>query len=217
MSDKFPLPDLLINGPNDAPVTIALAHGAGAPMDSAFMVEFAEQLAARGLRCVRFEFPYMHQRREDGKKRPPNRAPILLETWRTVINHLGRENLVIGGKSMGGRMASMVAAELENEGTPVKGVICLGYPFHPPGKPEKAEGRMAHLLNIKTPTLILQGTRDTFGTIDQVPDFPLSKTIDVQWLEDGDHGFKPRKKSGRTEQQNWAEAIAAMDAFASGL
>ncbi|OEJ67829.1 alpha/beta fold hydrolase [Magnetovibrio blakemorei] len=211
------LPELLIDGPHDAPVTIALAHGAGAPMDTAFMTTFAQGLAARGLRCVRFEFPYMAGRRVDDKKRPPNRAPILLDTWRAVIDHLGRENLVISGKSMGGRMASMVASELETEGHPVKGVICLGYPFHPPGKPEKAEGRMAHLRTLKTPTLILQGTRDTFGTIDQVPSFPLSKTIRVQWLEDGDHGFKPRKKSGRSEAQNWAEAIEAMDVFVRAL
>jgi len=211
------LPDLLIDGPADAPVTVALAHGAGAPMDSEFMIAFAQGLAARGLRCVRFEFPYMHERRVDGKKRPPNRAPILLETWRAVIDHLGPRNLVIGGKSMGGRMASMVARELEDEDVPVKGLVCLGYPFHPPGKPEKAEGRMAHLLDIKTPTLILQGTRDTFGTIDQVPDFPLSDAIRVQWLEDGDHGFKPRKKSGRTEEQNWHEAIDAIHAFSLEL
>lgn len=211
------LPNLLIDGPDNAPVTIALAHGAGAPMDSDFMTEFAQGLAERGLRCVRFEFPYMHQRREDGKKRPPNRAPILMETWRAVVEHLGTENLIIGGKSMGGRMASMLAKELEDEGSPVKGLICLGYPFHPPGKPEKAEGRMAHLLDMKTPTLILQGTRDTFGTAEQVPSFPLSKAIDVQWLEDGDHGFKPRKKSGRTERQNWGEAMDAMDAFARKL
>jgi len=211
------LPDLLIDGPADAPVTVALAHGAGAPMDSEFMIAFAQGLAARGLRCVRFEFPYMHERRVDGKKRPPNRAPILLETWRAVIDHLGPRNLVIGGKSMGGRMASMVARELEDEDAPVKGLVCLGYPFHPPGKPEKAEGRMAHLLDIKTPTLILQGTRDTFGTIDQVPDFPLSDAIRVQWLEDGDHGFKPRKKSGRTEEQNWHEAIDAIHAFSLEL
>ena len=208
------LPDLLIDGPDDAPITIALAHGAGAPMDSDFMAEFAEGLADRGLRCVRFEFPYMHQRREDGKTRPPNRAPILMKTWRAVV---GRENLIIGGKSMGGRMASMLAKELEDEGTPVKGLICLGYPFHPPGKPEKAEGRMAHLLDLKTPTLILQGTRDTFGTAEQVPNFPLSKAIEVQWLEDGDHGFKPRKKSGRTERQNWGEAMDCMDRFARTL
>jgi predicted alpha/beta-hydrolase family hydrolase len=211
------LPELLIDGPHDAPVTIALAHGAGAPMDTAFMAAFAQGLATRGLRCVRFEFLYMAGRRVDGKKRPPNRAPILLDTWRTVIDHLGRENLVIAGKSMGGRMASIVATELEAEGHPVKGVICLGYPFHPPGKPEKAEGRRTHLRTLNTPTLILQGTRDTFGSLDQVAGFPLSKAVRVQWLEDGDHGFKPRKSSGRNEAQNWTEAIEAMDAFARAL
>lgn len=211
------VPHLLIDGPDAAPVTIALAHGAGAPMDSDFMAAFAQGLAERGLRCVRFEFPYMHERRMDGKKRPPNRAPVLLETWRAVIDELGRDNLVIGGKSMGGRMASMIARELEDESAPVKGLVCLGYPFHPPGKPEKAEGRMAHLTDIQTPTLILQGTRDTFGTAEQVPGFPLSPAIDVHWLEDGDHGFKPRKKSGRTEDQNWQHAIDAIDAFARAL
>ena len=211
------LPDLLIDGPDNAPVTIALAHGAGAPMDRAFMVAFAEGLAERGLRCVRFEFPYMHERRVDGKKRPPNRTPVLLETWRAVIDELGHENLIIGGKSMGGRMASMIARELEDENAPVKGLVCLGYPFHPPGKPEKAQGRMAHLSDLKTPTLILQGTRDTFGTIEQVPAFPLSNAIRLHWLEDGDHGFKPRKASGRSEAQNWDEAMDAMAAFARDL
>jgi len=210
-------PELLIDGPENAPVTIVLAHGAGAPMDSAFMVAFATGLTARGLRCVRFEFPYMAARRVDGKKRPPNRAPVLLETWRAVIEHLGSENLVIGGKSMGGRMASMIAREREDQGQPVKGLVCLGYPFHPPGKPEKAAARLEHLLDIRTPTLILQGTRDTFGGRDQVPGLPLSEAVRVTWLEDGDHGFKPRKKSGRTEAQNWNEALDAMDAFARTL
>ena len=211
------LPDLLIDGPDAAPVTIALAHGAGAPMDSPFMAAFAQGLAERGLKCVRFEFPYMAERRVDGKKRPPNRAPVLLETWRAVIEHFGPGNLIVGGKSMGGRMASMIARELEDEGAPVKGLVCLGYPFHPPGKPEKAEARLAHLLDIQTPTLILQGTRDTFGGADHVPGLPLPASVRVTWLEDGDHGFKPRKKSGRTEQQNWDEALDAMDAFARAL
>jgi len=211
------LPHLLIDGPADAPLTVALAHGAGAAMDSAFMQAFAEGLAARGLRCVRFEFPYMAERRVDGKKRPPNRAPLLLETWRAVIDHLGPENLVIGGKSMGGRIASMIARTLEDEGAPVKGLVCLGYPFHPPGKPEKAVERLAHLTDIRSPTLILQGTRDTFGGREQVPVSALSNAVRVTWLEDGDHGFKPRKKSGRSEAQNWDEALNAIDAFARAL
>lgn len=211
------LPHLLIDGPDTAPVTVALAHGAGAAMDSAFMQAFAEGLAARGLKCVRFEFPYMAERRVDGRKRPPNRAPVLIETWRAVIAHLGTERLVIGGKSMGGRIASMVARELENEGAPLKGLVCLGYPFHPPGKPEKAAARLEHLLDIRTPTLVLQGTRDTFGGRDEVPNMALSPAVRVHWLEDGDHGFKPRKASGRSEAQNWDEALDAMDAFARAL
>ena len=211
------LPHLLFDGPDDAPFTIALAHGAGAAMDSAFMQAFAEGLAARGLRCVRFEFPYMAERRVDGKKRPPDRAPVLIETWRAVIAHLNPATLVIGGKSMGGRIASMVARELETEDHPVRGLICLGYPFYPPGKPEKAAGRLTHLTDIKTSTLIVQGTRDTFGGRDQITPLALSPAVCVKWLEDGDHGFKPRKASGRNEAQNWAEALDAMDAFVRAL
>lgn len=211
------LPHLLIDGPDDAPFTIALAHGAGAAMDSAFMQAFAAGLAMRGLRCVRFEFPYMAARRVDGKKRPPDRTPALIDSWRAVIAHLNHGSLVIGGKSMGGRIASMVARTLEDEGRPVRGLICLGYPFYPPGKPEKTAERRAHLIALKTPTLIVQGTRDTFGGYDHVAALALSPMVRVKWLEDGDHGFKPRKASGRNEAQNWAEALDAMDAFVRAL
>ncbi|MCB2100875.1 MAG: alpha/beta fold hydrolase [Rhodobacterales bacterium] len=204
-------PDLLFDGPVDAPVTIALAHGAGAPMDSPFMAAFAQGLAARGIRVARFEFPYMAGRRAGGTKRPPDRGPVLVDTWMSVINHLGPERLVIGGKSMGGRIASMVA-----DGAGVKGLVCLGYPFHGPGRALK-EDRIVHLRALKTPALILQGTRDTMGTADEVPDYPLSPAIRVHWLEDGDHGLKPRKKSGRSEAQNWDEAIGELAAFALGL
>ena len=206
---------IVFTGPKSAPLTVALAHGAGAPMDSPYMEAFADGLAARGLRCARFEFPYMAQRRDDGKKRPPNPARVLLATWREVIDEIGCEKLVIGGKSMGGRMASMVAADLESEGTPVRGVVCLGYPFHPPGKPEKL--RTAHLETLTTPTLICQGARDPFGTAEEVPAYPLSKAIHLEWLTDGDHGFKPRKASGRTEQQNWDAALDAIQAFCAKL
>ncbi|MEQ9558085.1 MAG: alpha/beta fold hydrolase [Rhodospirillales bacterium] len=207
--------DIVFTGPTTAPFTVALAHGAGAPMDSPYMDAFAEGLAARGLCCARFEFPYMAQRRDDGKKRPPNPARVLLETWRAVIDEIGPDKLVIGGKSMGGRMASMVAADLESEGNPVRGVVCLGYPFHPPGKPEKL--RTEHLETIKTKTLICQGTRDPFGTEAEVPGYPLSKAVRLMWLADGDHGFKPRKASGRTEAQNWDAALDAIQAFCAKL
>jgi len=206
------VPELLLDGPKQAPFTVVLAHGAGAPMDSPFMDAFAAGLAARGLGCARFEFPYMAERRETGKKKPPNRAPVLMETWHAVIEKLGPPSkLIIGGKSMGGRMASLVADDAG-----VAGLVCLGYPFHSPGK-EPGPNRLEHLEALKTATLICQGTRDPFGTIDEVLGYQLSKKIKLVWLEDGDHGFKPRKKSGRTEEQNWAQALDAIAAFAARL
>lgn len=199
-------PDLLLTGPKGAPLTFAFAHGAGAPMDTPYMTFFAEALAGAGYRTARFEFPYMAERRRGGKKKPPDRQPVLEETWDAVIGKLGPEKLVIGGKSMGGRMASLVA-----DRAGVAGLICLGYPFHPPGKPEKL--RTAHLETLKTPTLICQGTRDPFGTKDEVACYRLSEAIRLHWAEDGNHDLAPRKASGRTKEQNWAEAAAAMTAF----
>jgi hypothetical protein len=203
-------PDYLTDGPKSAALTLALGHGAGAPMDSDWMNMVAAAVAAKGFRVIRFEFPYMTERRTTGKKRPPNPARILEETWEAVISDLGPERLVIGGKSMGGRIASMVA-----DRTGVQGLVCLGYPFHPPGRPEKL--RTEHLAALKTPTLICQGERDPFGTKDEVPGFTLSKRIKLHWAPDGDHGLKPRKKSGFTEEQNIADAVSAIAAFMSKL
>lgn len=200
------LPDLIFDGPAKAPLTLALAHGAGAPMDSPFMNVIAQGLATAGWRVARFEFPYMALRRAEGRKRPPDRQPVLLETWQAVIDKIGSDKVVIGGKSMGGRMASLIA-----DSAKVRGVICMGYPFHPPGRPEKL--RTEHLESLKTPTLILQGERDTFGTRDEVPNYPLSRAITVKWLPDGDHSLKPRKKSGHTEDGNLEQAMTLMDAF----
>lgn len=206
------VPDILHDGPKKAPFTVVLAHGAGAPMDSPFMDAFAAGLAERGLGCARFEFPYMAERRATGKKKPPNRAPVLMESWHAVIDALGpASKLIIGGKSMGGRMASLVS-----DAADVAGLVCLGYPFHSPGK-EPGPNRLEHLEALKTPTLICQGTRDPFGTSEEVPGYKLSRKIKLVWLEDGDHGFKPRKKSGRTEEQNWAQALDAIAAFAKRL
>ena len=205
------MPSLFYNGPQlktgDAPLTVALAHGAGAPMDSPFMEAFAEGLAQAGFRAARFEFPYMVDRRDTGIKKPPNRAPILLDAWRDVIGEIGADTLVIGGKSMGGRIASMVADEMN-----VRGLVCLGYPFHGPGKPMNSE-RIAHLEGLKTPALFCQGTRDTLGSFEDVETYTLSNAITMHWLEDGDHGFKPRKKSGFTEAAHWQSAIAAIIQF----
>lgn len=204
-------PALLINGPENAPLTVALAHGAGAPMDSRFMNIVAEALAADGrARVVRFEFPYMRARRESGKRGAPDREPVLMQAWRDLIAELGSANLVIGGKSLGGRIASMVADEAR-----VRGLLCLGYPFHPPGRPEHL--RTAHLETLRTPALIIQGTRDTFGPRDEVIKYPLSRRIRVAWIEDGDHSFKPRARSGRTEAQNLAQAISLSNDFLASL
>ena len=201
----------LIDGPDDAPATIILAHGAGAPMDSAYMQILAEGIAVHGLRCIRFEFPYMAERRTRGVKKPPNRMPVLMESWHEVVDAHRGTPLIIGGKSMGGRVASMLAAQFDGEGNPVAGLACLGYPFHPPGKPEKL--RLNHFAGLKTPTLILQGTRDPFGTPDEISGFLLPPCVEVHWLEDGEHSFKPRKNSGRTEQQNCQEAIDTLATF----
>jgi len=201
--------DMLFDGPETGPV-FALAHGAGAAMDSAWLKNLARDLGGEGIRVVRFEFPYMHARRE-GRRPPPDREPVLLATWRSVIAALGgAERLVIGGKSMGGRMASRVADEMG-----VRGLVCLGYPFHPPGQPEKT--RTAHLADLRTPTLIVQGTRDTLGSREDVEGYTLSPQIHLVWLEDGDHSFKPRASSGHTERQHMASAVAAVAAFIHGL
>ncbi len=200
------LSPFLENGPESAPLTLVLAHGAGAPMDSPFMDAMADGIAALGWRVVRFEFPYMALRRTAGTKRPPDRAPALLDCWRAVIGTLGpAERLVIGGKSMGGRMASLIADECG-----VAGLVCLGFPFHGAGKPETAAKRTAHLEELTTPTLICQGTRDPMGGKPLVDSLPLAPAIAVHWLEDGDHSFKPRKSSGLTESDTLQAAVHAV-------
>lgn len=200
----------LTDGPAGAPLTLVLAHGAGAPMDSPFMDRIARGVAGAGWRVVRFEFPYMATRRETGTRKPPDRAPVLLDTWRSVIAGLGAETLVIGGKSLGGRIASMIADEAR-----VHGLVCLGYPFHPPGRPDRL--RTAHLETLGTPALILQGERDPFGRADEVPGYGLSDAIALAWLPDGDHGFRPRKASGHTEDGNLTLAVERICGFLDAL
>ena len=201
----------LINGPGNGPSTVVLAHGAGAPMDSPFMEVMAAGLARTGIRVVRFEFPYMRERRHGGKRRPPNSKNTLSRTWQEIVEHLGgAERLVIGGKSLGGRIASMIA-----DAVGARGLVCLGYPFHPPGKPDSL--RVAHLQELRTPTLIVQGTRDALGNREEIDGYDLSRQIRIAFLEDGDHSFKPRVKSGRTAQQNLDEAIDTVSAFVHHL
>jgi hypothetical protein len=171
----------------------------------------ARELSRRGLRVARFEFPYMRARRSGGRRGAPDPPPVLEQSWRDVISHLGGgPRLVIGGKSLGGRIASLVADE-----SGAQGLLCLGYPFHPPGKPERL--RTKHLETLATPALIVQGTRDPFGSREEVASYRLSAGIRIHWIEDGDHSFKPRARSGRSEEQNLAEAAAAAAAFLANL
>jgi predicted alpha/beta-hydrolase family hydrolase len=176
------------------------------------------------VRTARFEFSYMAARRT-GTRKPPPKAETLLDEYRTAVAHvrtkLAGEGEVgasvrvgIGGKSMGGRVASMVADGLLDAGE-VGALVCLGYPFHPPGKPESL--RTAHLEQLSTPTLICQGTRDPFGTLDEVPGYALSSAIEVVWLDDGEHEFKPRVKvSGHTHAEHLARAADAVARFLAG-
>ena len=206
---------LLIDGPTDSPITFLIAHGAGAPMDSPFLQVLAEALAQRQWGVVRFEFPYMQRARQSGKKAAPDRMPVLETCFRDTISALqDRSNLVIGGKSMGGRVATQLLDD-QARSTNVIGGVCLGYPFHPPGKPEKL--RTEHLLTLESPLLVLQGERDTFGNAQDVPGYGLPSSIELCWIPDGDHSFKPRKSSGTTLEANLESAVEAMDAFARRL
>lgn len=191
-----------------ARATLLLAHGAGAPMDTPFMNAFAHGLAAQDVSVVRFEFAYMAARRTGGSKRPPPRAERLMDEYRTAISGIGVNGpIIIGGKSLGGRVASLIAQE-EWEAGRVAGLVCLGYPFHPPGKPDKL--RTSHLLELTVPSLIVQGERDRFGTIEDVAGYGLPSNIKIYWAGDGDHDLKPRKKSGLTVEQNWQDAVNAI-------
>lgn len=175
--------ELLVDGPGSAQRTLVLAHGAGGGMRTPFMTTVAREVSAFGIRVIRFEFPYMA-----GKKRRPDPTNVLLEAWRAVVREIGEppDKVIIGGKSLGGRMASMIADEVQ-----VRRLVCLGYPFHPPGRPEKL--RTAHLETLQTPALIVQGTRDAFGAAGEVATYKLSPSIVIEWVEGGDHSFRKRE------------------------
>ncbi len=199
----------LFDGDDTAPVTILLAHGAGASMDSPSMTATAKALAAAGFQVARFEFHYMAARRYGHRKPPPRAETVNPEYVKAIADLRARGvtgKLIIGGKSMGGRVASMVADEMFSRGE-IAGLVCLGYPFHPPAKPEQLRTR--HLIDLKTPTLIFQGTRDEFGTNGEVAGYGLSDAIEVVWLEDGDHDLKPRKSVSGFSTADHLQTVAA--------
>lgn len=210
---------LLTDGPAAAASHILLAHGAGAPMTSPFMETMTKLLVERGLQVSRFEFAYMAARRDGGKRRPPPKAERLMDEYKDAVALVRRkmkkdQRLLIGGKSMGGRVASLVADELFAE-REISGLVCLGYPFHPPGKPDKL--RTAHLIDMRCPVLIVQGERDPFGNRGEVEEMQLSPEIGLHWAADGDHDLGPRGGSGFTRAGNLAGAADAIAAFASEL
>lgn len=170
---------------------IIFAHGAGAPMDSDWMNNFCEELSHWELQTLRFEFPYMQELRKAGKKRPPDRAPILEKTWLEAIGLAKGSPYFLMGKSMGSRIASHIANQ-----TDALGLIALGFPFHAPGK--TLTDRHAALLEVKKPVLILQGERDALGSQVTLEGLKLKRSQKIIWLADGDHSLKPRKSSGFT-------------------
>lgn len=191
---------LLEDGPDDGRAVIVLAHGAGAGMRSDFMAFQAEALAAAGLRCLRFEFPYMRA----GKK-APDKAAVLEEAWRAVAEdaraRAGDRPLVLGGKSMGGRIASQAVAA----GATADGLVFHGYPLHPPGRPDRV--RKAHLPDAGVPMLFVEGTRDPFCPLDTLGDVLAETGVDaeVAVIDGGDHSFKVRASSGRSTKAAWQE------------
>lgn len=205
----------MMNKKNSNAVFI-FAHGAGAGQDSDFMQAIAKRLETNGVKVVLFDFPYMQKMKAENRRRPPDRMPKLIQAYQEkileVIQSLDKsqKNIFIAGKSMGGRVASMLASSSSVIHS-LKGVICLGFPFHPPKSPDKYRGE--HLENINLPVMILQGERDPFGTKQEVENFNLSKSVDTYFIADGDHSFKPRVKSGHTLEANYSDTVARIIAF----
>ena len=200
-----------------ARATLALAHGAGAPMDSPFMARIAALLAERGVAVARFEFDYMARRRAEGVKAPPDRAPKLLARFQAVLETLAADAegpLWVGGKSMGGRMATQLLATPASPAAAPAGAVVFGYPFHPPGKPERT--RLDHFPDLAGPVLICQGERDPFGKREEVAGYALPAALILHWVFDGDHDLKPRKRSGGDQDSNLVAAADRAAAFISG-
>lgn len=210
--------DFVFDGPIDGPLFV-FTHGAGASVDSDFINNITQGLAKEGIRVARFNFDYMQQRIVTGSRRPPERAPKLITQFAQRLVQFDQP-LIIGGKSMGGRIASLLSAEMAMQdlctdkiplNNNIKAIACLGFPFHPVNKPESL--RTAHFQHIPVPIFIAQGTRDKLGNQIEVANYALNKEIEWLWLEDGDHDLKPRVKSGFTHQAHLDKTIKEMALF----
>ena len=204
--------DYLFDSAPNADTLLIFAHGAGADMQHEFMQSITDLLVAEGFAVLRFNFPYMQKRAEDGKRRPPDRAPKLLAHFEQVLQHAQQtydfQRIFLLGKSMGSRMATMLAGE--SLPSAIKGVISLGYPFLPKGK---TEPRLDAVNDCQLPLLIVQGERDSFGTRQQLGEWSLPAAVAVQFITDGDHSFTPRKSAGVSTTQNYQQAVQAIVAF----
>ncbi|SFK09930.1 hypothetical protein SAMN04488518_102129 [Pseudovibrio ascidiaceicola] len=199
--------------------TLVLAHGAGAPMDANFMNRFAEAAAANGIAVARFEFAYMAKRRETGKKAPPPRADKLIGEFQSAVQDILEQtqgSALIGGKSMGGRVAAMLAG---GDSLPkrIAGVVCLGYPFHTEAKKELADWRLEPLQKSTRPILITQGDRDQMGHQAEVEAVDLPEFVRLFWLEDGNHDLAPRGASPATWKGNIEQSAKETAEFFKSL
>jgi len=198
---------MLIDTGSTRRATLVLAHGAGAGMDAPLLASLASGLAARGIEVRRFEFPYMEAARSTGKRRLPDRMTVLEEAYAAAVAEVPRDvPLFVGGKSLGGRVAIHVADRLG-----AAGVVAFGYPFHPPRQPQQL--RLDALLRLRRPCLIVQGTRDPFGSERELAGQALGPHITLCAIADGDHDFVPRAKSGHDWAQNVDAACDAVTAF----
>ena len=205
---------------NRAGITVVLGHGAGANQASGFMRMFAKGLVGRGLDVMTFNFIYMEQGRS-----VPDQKPKLEACFRAVIHtalkqkKLKQNRLVIGGKSMGGRIASQVMAEEGKEAfaDEVAGLVFLGYPLHPPGQSSKL--RVEHLEHIHKPMLFVQGTRDALGTPEEIQPYikNLRPAAKIYSIEGGDHSFKAPKKFGLSPEQIFERAMDEIDRWVRSL
>jgi uncharacterized protein len=195
--------------------SLVLAHGAGAGQRSPFMTAFSGAMQTRGITTVTFDFPYMRHHR-----RAPDRAPVLEAAWRAVLHHITAggakpARVVIGGKSMGGRIASHVLSDPTRPLPDIAGLVLLGYPLHPPGQPDRL--RTAHLPLLGTPTLVVQGSHDAFGAEQEVRDAFAAVPASVDWLiiPGGDHSFKVRR-GGRSQAGIYEDVYATVAEWVHG-
>ena len=218
--------DYILQG-NISDTLIVFAHGAGANMHHDFMVSMSNKLVDAGFQVYRFNFLYMQANMQDGKRRPPDRAPKLLNHFEQVLIDVGEKidqglinpkRIVLMGKSMGARMSAIITSNeycfvssvAKNIASKISAVVCLGYPFVPL---KGGEPRLSPIQTNPLPILIVQGERDKFGGREQLHHWTLSEKTQLCWMNDGDHSLQPRKSSGYTLEGHLQLAVCCISDF----